>query len=89
MVNVGKKFSDVAFEYPTSTGVIYAYLKKRNSPDNCQGSMKRVAASETVIVVEVIVDPVEVQNPADAIPVEVRDEEVAVGSALKYAIYLP
>lgn len=49
--------------------------------------MKRVAASENVVVVEVVVDPVEVQNPAVTVPVEVRDVEVAVGVTQKYAMY--
>ena len=50
--------------------------------------MKRVAASENVVAVEVVVDPVEVQHPAVAVPIEVRDVEVAVGITQKYAMYL-
>lgn len=50
--------------------------------------MKRVATSETAVVVEVVVNPVEVQNPAVAVPVQVRDVEVAVGVTQKYAMYL-
>ena len=45
--------------------------------------MKRLAARETVIVVPVVVEPVEVQVPALAVPVEVWHVEVAVGIALK------
>ena len=40
--------------------------------------MKRLAADETIVVVPVVVDPVEVQDPAGAIPVEVGHVEVAV-----------
>lgn len=40
--------------------------------------MKRVAAHEAIVAVEVVVDPVEVQHPAVAVPVEVRDVEAAV-----------
>ena len=51
--------------------------------------MKRLAAQEAVVVVEVVVKPVEVQVPAVAVPVEVRDMQVAVGIAQKYAMCLP
>lgn len=51
--------------------------------------MKRIATRETVVVVEVVVNPVEVQNPTVTVPAEVRDVEVAVGVAQKYAMYLP
>ena len=51
--------------------------------------MKRIATRETIVVVEVVVEPVEVQDPATAVPVEVRDVEIAVGVAQKYAMYLP
>ncbi len=50
--------------------------------------MKRIATRETIVVVEVVVEPVEVQDPATAVPVEVRDVEIAVGVAQKYAMYL-
>ena len=51
--------------------------------------MKRLATRETIVVVPVVVEPVEVQRPALAVPVEVRNVEVAVRIALKYAICLP
>lgn len=40
--------------------------------------MKEVAADEPIVVVEVVVEPVPVQVPAVVIPVEVRDDQVAV-----------
>lgn len=43
--------------------------------------MKRLAANQTIVVVEVVVHPVEVVVPALAIPVEVRHVQVAVGIA--------
>ncbi len=51
--------------------------------------MKRLAAQKAVVVVEVVVNPVEVQIPAVAIPVETRDMQVAVGIAQNYAMCLP
>ena len=51
--------------------------------------MKRLAAREAIVVVPVVVDPVEVQDPAVAVEVEVRDVAVAVRIALKYAVRLP
>ena len=49
--------------------------------------MRRLATRENVVGVEVVVDPVEVQDPAVVVPVEVRDVEVAVGVPQKYAAY--
>lgn len=40
--------------------------------------MKRLAASDAVIVVPVVVEPVEVQDPLVAVPVQVRYVEVTV-----------
>ncbi len=51
--------------------------------------MKRLAARQTIVVVPVVVEPVEVQHPAPVVEVEVRDVEVAVGIALKYTMCLP
>mgnify|MGYP001562289672 FL=1 len=51
--------------------------------------MKRLAARETIVVVPVVVEPVEVEVPTLAFPVEVRHVEVAVRIALKYAGCLP
>ena len=51
--------------------------------------MKRLAARETVVVVPVVVEPVEVVVPALAIEIEVGEVEVAVRIALKYAMRLP
>lgn len=51
--------------------------------------MKRLAADETVVVVEVVVDPVEVQVPAVAVPVQISYMQVAVGIAQNYAMCLP
>ena len=45
--------------------------------------MKRLAARQTIVVVPVVVEPVEVEVPAIAVEVEVGDVEVAVGIALK------
>lgn len=50
--------------------------------------MRRLAARQDVVVVEVVVDPVEVEHPRTAVPVEVGDVEVAVGVAQEYAICL-
>lgn len=41
-----------------------------------------LAAGQTGVLVPVIVDPIEVQDPLPVIPVEVRDVQVAVGVAL-------
>ncbi|OGL65103.1 hypothetical protein A3B21_04430 [Candidatus Uhrbacteria bacterium RIFCSPLOWO2_01_FULL_47_24] len=51
--------------------------------------MKILATRETVVVVPVVVKPVEVQVPALAVEVEVRDVEVAIRIALKYAMCRP
>ena len=51
--------------------------------------MKRLAARETIVVVPVVVEPVEVQLPLIAVGVEVGEVEVAVRIALKYATHLP
>lgn len=51
--------------------------------------MKRQAAREAIVVVPVVVEPVEVQDPVAVVEVEVRDVEVAVRIALKYATCLP
>ena len=52
--------------------------------------MKRISgASQPIVVVPVVVDPVEVQDALTVVAVEVRDVEVTVGVASKYAKYLP
>ena len=40
--------------------------------------MKKLAADETVIVVPVVVNPVEVQAPAVAVPIQISHMQVAV-----------
>ena len=49
--------------------------------------MRRLAARQNVVGVEVVAHPVEVQNPTVVVPVEIRDVEVAVGIAQKYVMY--
>jgi hypothetical protein len=51
--------------------------------------MKRLAAREAVVVVPVVIEPIEVQDPAAAVEVEVRNVEVAVRIALKYTVCHP
>ena len=51
--------------------------------------MKRLATRDTAVVVEVVVEPIEVQDPTVAVEVDVRDVDVAVRIALKYAMCLP
>ncbi len=40
--------------------------------------MKRLAASDVVVVVPVVVQPIEVEDPLVAVPVEVRHVEITV-----------
>lgn len=47
--------------------------------------MKRLAAREPVVVVPVVAKPIPVQVPAVVVPVEIRDIQVAVRIAQKYA----
>jgi len=58
----------------------FAIFSKGNSRRK-DGSIKRLAARQTVVVVPVVVEPVPVQAPAVIVPVEVCDVEVAVGPA--------
>jgi len=51
--------------------------------------MKRLAARQTVVVVPVVVEPVEIHDPAVVIEVKVRNVEIAVGVVLKYALHRP
>lgn len=48
--------------------------------------MKKLAGDAAVVVVPVVVEPVEVQHPGVAVPVEVHDVQVAVGVPQDYVI---
>jgi len=55
-------------------------FQKRNSR-YLNGRTKKVAARQTVVGVPVVVEPIEVQNPPVAVPVEIRDVAIIVGVA--------
>jgi len=51
--------------------------------------MKKFAGDQTVVLVPVVVEPVEVQHPGVVVPVEIRDVQVAVGIPQKYVTHYP